>query len=564
MGACSSSEAINGMTSPRLISEKEAVSKRDQIPFFKLIVVGESGSGKTTIINAICGKSLTSSVKATKTPLTSNFEYNLAKDSMKIGISVTEVPPATPVKTKQFYYQDLDGAILVVDLSDSSSLRLSGTWKRDILTKATQSDVKTSIKHTSSSQHSQKLRKKGKSDGKSVNKKSSRGDDIINDVMNILTSEDEGSSELGSDIEQKVSGVEKHSDFPILLIGTKTDLIPADKSDSAIDNLKNCSLKGGFTDSVAVSRKDESAVQTFTITMNSFFHRLVQKRAAKLLKNNSKATNPGFPSVVKQKPQNEGEKIYENSSEISHSSSALNLTSSTLNFSSPESARLENETDFDLLLSSRTPRNRPVSAQHQFFLTGSTDLDVFLLQTEPMMARVAEMRIRLEKQKVHLCETCYESGVVKSQGIPVLTCITALRDQTAATKPIELRSRGSSGVFELLISSSAPPKYRQVVNGVINSQLLKVCGDIEREFPMISHAFINAEEKLNKESKNAWNLAIMGVKNSEEIQDMQSAIDKNQTMLFSSQELAREILSEVRDLNRNVKLLFSTDTDTIR
>ena len=56
----------------------------------------------------------------------------------------------------------------------------------------------------------------------------------------------------------------------------------------------------------------------------------------------------------------------------------------------------------------------------------------------------------------------------------------------------------------------------------------------------------------------------MGVKNSEEIQDMQSAIDKNQTMLFSSQELAREILSEVRDLNRNVKLLFSTDTDTIR
>ena len=116
---------------------------------------------------------------------------------------------------------DLDGAILVVDLSDSSSLRLSGTWKRDILTKATQSDVKTSIKHTSSSQHSQKLRKKGKSDGKSVNKKSSRDDDIINDVMNILTSEDEGSSELGSDIEQRVSGVEKHSDFPILLIGKK-------------------------------------------------------------------------------------------------------------------------------------------------------------------------------------------------------------------------------------------------------------------------------------------------------------------------------------------------------
>ena len=76
MGACSSSEAINGMTSPRLISEKEAVSKRDQIPFFKLIVVGESGSGKTTIINAICGKSLTSSVKATKTPLTSNFGKN--------------------------------------------------------------------------------------------------------------------------------------------------------------------------------------------------------------------------------------------------------------------------------------------------------------------------------------------------------------------------------------------------------------------------------------------------------------------------------------------------------
>ena len=68
--------------------------------------------------------------------------------------------------------------------------------------------------------------------------------------------------------------------------------------------------------------------------------------------------------------------------------------------------------------------------------SGSTDLDVFLLQTEPMMARVAEMRIRLEKQKVHLCETCYESGVVKSQGIPVLTCITALRDQTAATKPV--------------------------------------------------------------------------------------------------------------------------------
>ncbi|XP_075258216.1 uncharacterized protein LOC142350297 [Convolutriloba macropyga] len=576
MGNCSSDGgAINGVKSPRhIISEKESVEKRDQFPFFKLIIVGDSNCGKSTVVNAICGRGFGTGTKPTKQPITSTFEQKLVNDAMKIGVSITEIPQHTPMKLKEFHYRDLDGAIIVVDLSDQSSVTLSNTWKRDILTKATQSLLTSGIKSHSTPTHPpvQKPRSKGR---KGKPEKSDRGEDshdAMDDVIaSVLTSSDEESSSSDlSDTEQRVSGVDDKSDFPVVLIGTKLDLTrlsdDPDELNLTAQKFRSSATKQGFTDCVAISRQNESSHQQFASCMDQFFQSLIQKRAANLLKNNLRVegeSSKGFPTQppkINKPPSN-------NRIASPDESSALNLTSSTLEFSTPRSTRTaeDGKESGDFLQSESflativTPRNRPASVQHQFILTGLTDLDVYLLQTEPMLVRVADMRLRFEKQKVNFSETCFECGVVKSQGTSVLQCVTSIRDQTVVQAQMSLKDRGSSGGLEIQLSSSAEQKYKNLID-MLNSQVLKVCRDIEREFPMISHAFINADDKLNKESKNAWNLGILGAKTSEEIHDLQSTIEKNQSLLMSSQETARETLSDVRDLVQNITRLFSDET----
>ena len=67
---------------------------------------------------------------------------------------------------------------------------------------------------------------------------------------------------------------------------------------------------------------------------------------------------------------------------------------------------------------------------------GLTEHDRYLLQTEYMIARVADMKVRFEKAKVKFSEVCFENSVTTSQGASILECLTCIRDQTDMTSKV--------------------------------------------------------------------------------------------------------------------------------
>ncbi|XP_065653489.1 uncharacterized protein LOC136071871 isoform X2 [Hydra vulgaris] len=118
-----------------------------------------------------------------------------------VSITLWDIPGREDIDLRRCYYKDVDAAIVVVDLSDKDSIKMAGTWKRDIYNN------------------------------------------------NYLT-EKEG-------IKEQKKSMESQWKVPVLLLGNKFDKVSNGKEISAEEHLlEEISSEHGFVGCVAVSARE--------------------------------------------------------------------------------------------------------------------------------------------------------------------------------------------------------------------------------------------------------------------------------------------------------------------
>ena len=96
----------------------------------RAVVIGDDGNGKTSLILRYLGKTF-KELKPTRIPKI----YTGVKDVLGIRVEwiIWEIPSSTHPKLRKAYYEDADGAIIVINATDSIHLYRLYNWISDFV-----------------------------------------------------------------------------------------------------------------------------------------------------------------------------------------------------------------------------------------------------------------------------------------------------------------------------------------------------------------------------------------------------------------------------------------------
>ncbi|XP_038078166.1 uncharacterized protein LOC119745699 [Patiria miniata] len=103
------------------------------VPSFKIVLVGDPEVGKSSVFMRYFKNQFDYSYRTTTSVSIENVVKKLnVPEHIVVSVTIWDLPGSEEVDLRKSYYQDVDAAIVVVNVADKESIELAGTWRQDI------------------------------------------------------------------------------------------------------------------------------------------------------------------------------------------------------------------------------------------------------------------------------------------------------------------------------------------------------------------------------------------------------------------------------------------------
>ncbi|XP_064615106.1 uncharacterized protein LOC135479232 [Liolophura sinensis] len=112
--------------------------KENDVPAFKIVLVGAPKSGKSSVFLRYIKNQHVPYYTSSRKPVIENSvrKLNIPGHAI-VSVTLWDLPGREDVDLRRTYFRDVDAAIVVVDMSDDTSIEMAGVWRREVLNQAT-------------------------------------------------------------------------------------------------------------------------------------------------------------------------------------------------------------------------------------------------------------------------------------------------------------------------------------------------------------------------------------------------------------------------------------------
>lgn len=107
---------------------------RDDAPKLKIAVVGDRQVGKSSVVARYIKNQFSPMYQPTKKPIIESAvrKINVPGHSV-VGLTIWDIPAQEDIDMYSTYFKNLDAAIVIVDINDSTSIEMAPVWKRIVV-----------------------------------------------------------------------------------------------------------------------------------------------------------------------------------------------------------------------------------------------------------------------------------------------------------------------------------------------------------------------------------------------------------------------------------------------